>query len=160
MEENLGNIGAIQKFQKQFLPYWPLFAIAPILCLLVAYIYIRYTNPIWEIKAKILVSEQKKSISADDIAEKMDMFGEKKVVENEIEIIKSLPIFNQVVNNLHLNTSITRKGHVADWELYKNAPVDIIAVTPDSIKKPMKLYFSLDKSRKTIQFQVQDQDVN
>src|ERR1017187_6440244 len=106
MEENITGIGSIQKLLKQFLPYWPLFVITPILCLLGAYIYIRYTSPVWEIKAKVLVTEGKQGVSSEDILEKMDMFGEKKVVENEIEIIKSIPIFEQVVHNLYLNTAI------------------------------------------------------
>jgi uncharacterized protein involved in exopolysaccharide biosynthesis len=86
-----------EDIRKRYLPYWPIFILFIIICFSSAFIYLRYTNPIYETNARILVQDDKKGVDASKVLEALDVFGEKKIVENEIEIIKSWPIMLKVV---------------------------------------------------------------
>src|SRR5690349_17333936 len=83
-EENL-----FQEVIRKYLPYWPLFAILLLVGCVSAYIYLRYAKPVYEANATILIKDEKKGTDESKILESLDLFGQKKIVENEIEIIRS-----------------------------------------------------------------------
>jgi len=119
---------------QRYLPYWPLFVIFTIISLTSAFFYLKYTTPIYESSAVILVKDDKKGVDASKVLDALDVFGEKKIVENEVEILKSWPIMKSVVLKLGLYSHVFRKGNIRDVELYgKNLPVFFKAVKPDSL---------------------------
>ncbi|MEP7256828.1 MAG: Wzz/FepE/Etk N-terminal domain-containing protein, partial [Flavitalea sp.] len=83
----------------RYLPYWPLFIIMLLVGILGAYLYIRYKVPVYEASATILVKDEKKGIDDSQIMESLNLFGGKKIVENEIEIIRSRTLLREVVKN-------------------------------------------------------------
>src|SRR5688572_5767024 len=84
----------------RYLPYWPLFVIMVVLGVAAAYAYIRYKVPLYEANASIMVKDQKKGTEDSKIMESFNLFGTKKIVENEIEMIKSRTLLRNVVKNL------------------------------------------------------------
>jgi uncharacterized protein involved in exopolysaccharide biosynthesis len=81
----------------KYLPYWPVFIVLLVISMGAAYFYLRYTVPIYEVSANILVKDEKKGIDESSILESLDMFGSKKIVENEIEVLKSRALMREVV---------------------------------------------------------------
>src|SRR5689334_1137380 len=79
----------LQDILKKYLPWWPLFIGLVILGFLGSWAYLKMATPIYQASATILVKDDDKSASTASLVEAMDMFGSKKVVENEIEVIKS-----------------------------------------------------------------------
>lgn len=58
----------------------------------------------------------------------LNIFSEKKIVENEIIVLKSTTIMQDVVKELDLYTTVYNKGNVQTEELYgDNSPMLFVA---------------------------------
>ena len=103
-------------FKKEFFKYfsfWKYFLGASILLLITAFIYLRYTPKVYTSTAKIKVLDKKESSLELPSAE--DLFSHSKInLENEVEILKSYPILEQVVGNLNLTTSFVSIGDIME----------------------------------------------
>jgi tyrosine-protein kinase Etk/Wzc len=103
---------------------------------LVAYwLYLRYTSPTFRVSAKILVKDDKKTGvgGAGSILSELDLFGGKKIVENELEILKSRPIIESVVRKTNCNIRVYKNGRIRDVLQGLDFPIQIFPVFPDSI---------------------------
>ena len=140
---------------QRYLPYWPIFMVLVVISITSGYFFIKYSTPVYETSAKLLVKDDKKGVDASKVLDALDVFGEKKIVENEIDILKSWPIMETVVKKLGLYATVYHKGDIRDVELYGNSlPVTFKAVNEDSIKayKGMKpTEFTFDALNKYIE---------
>src|ERR1700690_4339423 len=105
VEENL-----IQQVVSKYLPYWPMFMAAIIIAAGLGYIYLRYTTPVYEATATILIKDEKKGNEDSKLMESLDQISSKKIVENEIEIIQSRTLMVNVVKALSLYAPVYEKG--------------------------------------------------
>ena len=103
-------------FKKEFFKYfsfWKYFLGASILLLITAFIYLRYTSKVYTSTAKIKVLDKKESSLELPSAE--DLFSHSKInLENEVEVLKSYPILEEVVRNLNLTTSFVAIGDIME----------------------------------------------
>ena len=90
----------MHQFVSKYLPYWPLFVLASLLALVPAYIYIRYATPVYEADATIIIKDEKKGNEESKLVESLDQISSKKIVENEIEILQSRRLMENVVRTL------------------------------------------------------------
>src|SRR5438067_7438877 len=90
-EENL-----FQELADKYLPYWPLFLLLVLMSLVAAFVYLRYATPVYESNATILIKEDKKGLD-DKAFDALNLFGNKKNVENEIRVLRSRSLARQVV---------------------------------------------------------------
>ncbi len=131
-EENDGTV--VQQIASKYLPYWPLFLLASAIALVVAYFYIRYyTVPFYEATATLIIKDEKKGNEESKLVESLDQISAKKIVENEIEIIQSRKIMEDVVKALGLYAPIYEKGDAHDDLAYTSSPISVIAQYPDSL---------------------------
>src|SRR5690606_37959657 len=89
-----------------FYPFWPLFLILIISCLLVAWGYLQFATPVYEASASIIIKDEEKGVDDSRIMESMNPFDSKKIVENEIEVLQSRDLMNVVVGSLNLYAPI------------------------------------------------------
>ena len=133
---------------RPYLSFWPLFLVLTLVTFSASLLYLRYTPPQYEISGKILVKDEKKGLSAPGMLEAIDLFGGSKIVENEIDILKSWPLTETVVKELHLYSSLYSIGYVSSQELYgTKSPLQLIAHNPDSLSSsaepiPVQVNFS------------------
>lgn len=132
-------------FKKEFFKYfhfWKYFVAAIGLFLVVAFLFLRYTSRVYTSTAKIKVLDKKESSFELPSAE--DLFSNSKInLENEIEVIKSYPILEQVVRNLKLTTSFVAIGDIME-SLELNAPFEFSStISNDSIKKERQYHLEL-----------------
>lgn len=104
---------------KSYTKFWPLFIVCVAICISVAYLYLRSETPVYTVHAKILINDENVGPSVN--METQDVVANKKV-EDEIEIITSRTIMEQVVNDLGLAHSYVL---ISDFQ-----PADIYASTP------------------------------
>lgn len=128
----------------RYLPYWPLFLVMLVICLSGAWLYLRYATPIYETSATILVKDEKKGVDDANLMEQLDLFGSKKLVENEIEIIKSRMLMHEVVVNLGLYAPVSYTEPLKSRSAYIYSPVSIQVRNPDSIVPEKKVFFTYD----------------
>src|SRR6185312_16916820 len=124
--------GMMQQFVSKYLPYWPLFLIAIAAAIGFAYLYLRYTTSIYQATATIIIKDEKKGNEESKLVESLDQISSKKIVENEIEVIQSRKLMENVVKELALYAGIYEKGDVRTSLAYTTSPIKVIALYPDS----------------------------
>lgn len=107
----------------RYLRRWYLFVIFLLLAAAVAFLYLRYTRPIYKVSSVILIKDEKKGMKAGmEILEGLDIGGNK-IVENEIEVLKSRTLMKKVVEALRLNVNYYREASPVDTDLYGQSPI-------------------------------------
>ncbi|SDM17429.1 GumC family protein [Pedobacter antarcticus] len=113
----------LNEILSKYLYHWPVFVLGLILTLTIAFLYLRYTKPIYEITTTLLIKDEKKGAPTQDILNQLDLFGGSKVVENEIEILKSKTLMAEVVKRENLNVNFRSEGRIVSSDIYSARPV-------------------------------------
>ena len=99
---------------ERYLNHWQWFALAILLCVSIAFIYLRYSMPQFQASTTILVKDEKKGGMLSELSAFADLglgSGLKSNVDNEIEILKSRTLVERTVQKLGLNVLIVEKGN-------------------------------------------------
>ena len=135
-----------QQLAIKYLPYWPFLGVLLVISLALTYVYLHYTMPIYESTASVLIKDEKKGQEDSKMDDLLNLFNTKKSVENELEIIRSNEVLNEVVTQLHLYAPIyTQRG----WRGmmvrrgYLTCPVIMEVADPQLLKDAKKIYFRL-----------------
>ena len=127
---------------KQYLYKWPWFLLSLILCLAAAYVYLLYQMPIYNVKASVLVKDEKKGISEQMLMKEMNVFTESKVMENEMEILKSYTLMGRVIKHLGLTVRYSHPTSTYKKEIYQESPIRLIVENPVQQLYTKELVFS------------------
>ena len=126
----------------KFFAYWPWFIVSVVGCLLLAFVYLRYQAPVYNISASVLIKEQdarSKAMMGTNGAlgalQDIGGFSMTSNFDNEIEILKSRTLIRKVVTdlNLYINTQQQRTFGYAP-SLYKQSPV-VVSLTPEEAEQ-------------------------
>lgn len=137
----------INQLMFRYLPYWPLFVVMLLLSLAAAYVYIRYKVPMYEASASIMIKDERKGTEESQVLESLNLFGSKKIVENEMEMIKSRSLLKNVVHKLRLYAPVYEEGKVNIVPAFTKTEVELELRNPDSLVEANKIYFSFDKAK-------------
>jgi len=134
----------------RYLPYWPLFAILVVISLSAAWAYGHFTTPVYEAKATIIIKDEKKGVDDSKMLEAMNSFDSKKIVENEIEVMQSRKLMQNVVDSLFLYAPVFNEGELKSSSAYTASPILIKLKNPERIpviseKDPKKIFFDFNK---------------
>lgn len=126
--------------------YW--FIISTLICVALAYVYLRYQKPVYQASMKILVKDDtSKSGRYNSTSLALSQLGEmsnSNGFDNEMEILTSVTIATRAVSALKLYVTYTMEGRVTDADLYKNSPilVDLEESRQEQLKKPVMIEMS------------------
>ncbi|WP_160290224.1 GumC family protein [Flavihumibacter solisilvae] len=130
----------------------PLFILSAVIFLSLAFIYSKWIQRSYEINASILIKDEKKGIDESQMLEALDIFRGKKIVENEIEVLRSRKFIKQVVNSLGLYVQVKRKEKYRTVDLYSEAPVKVLFRDPAQMKPAEKIHFAFDEKAGSVRF--------
>lgn len=135
----------LREYLVRYLRYWYLFPIFLFASLIAAFFYLQVTQPVYSTKTSLLIKDENKGLSGaqgDILSELSTQFGGNKLVENELEIIKSQTLMEQVVKELTLDLSYTSRDGLKTVNLYKSSPVVVKpeVITPMALQKPLKIH--------------------
>ena len=104
---------------------WKWFVLSLIICLGLASIYLRYTIPIYQTYAKLLIKEENNSRGRNSLqyTTNLGMVSNSTGIDNEMEILKSSSIAIQAVKDLKLYTTYMSAGKVTNRLMYKTQPI-------------------------------------
>jgi capsular exopolysaccharide synthesis family protein len=153
-----GNI--VNQMLFRYFPYWPLFIVMIVLGVAFAYVYIRYKVPIYESNASILIKDERKGADESKAIESINLFRTNKLVENEIELIRSRKLLKNVVKNLRLYAPVYEEGQVNIVPAFVKSPVELEVMNPDSLMEVEKIYFSFDKMKQLVNVEGKDYPLN
>ncbi len=128
----------------RFLPYWPVYALLTAIALFIAFIYLRSQTRIYVAASTVLLKDPQKGSGDTKVLEALNIFSEKKIVENEILVLKSSSLMHEVVSSLDLYAVVYNKGKVQTEELYgESSPVLFEALDKSKVvaggKYPFKM---------------------
>ncbi|MGZ8549556.1 MAG: GumC family protein, partial [Chitinophagaceae bacterium] len=126
----------------RYFPYWPLFVALVVVCGAAAWIYLKMKAPLYEATASILIKDEKKGSDDSKMIESLNLISTKKIVENEIEVLKSRSLMGEVVENLGLYAPVFKDGKWIDHSAYSLTPVKIDVKDPEHLQEAKKLYFN------------------
>ena len=130
----------------KYLPYWPVFVILMAVSMFGAWFYLRITPKMYEASASIMLKDEDKGAGESKMTEDLDPLSDKKIIENEVEVLKSKTLMKDAVKNLHLYVSFFEEGEMSPMPAYTTSPVMIEAAEPDVLKKAEKVPFSFSES--------------
>jgi len=142
--------GMMQQFVSKYLPYWPLFLIAIAAAIGFAYLYLRYTTSIYQATATIIIKDEKKGNEESKLVESLDQISSKKIVENEIEVIQSRKLMENVISKLGLYAPVYKNGDVHDVLAYTSSPISVVALFPDSLRYFKRIDLNYDGKNKQV----------
>lgn len=123
-----------QALLQKCLKHWRCFVVSVLACLILAFIYIRYTAPVYNITAGVLIQQkdQKSSLGAALSGGALGMLSGLGGVslsssfDNELEIMQSRTLLKKVVTDLGLYIS-TAQRRITGYNipLYKTSPIQV-----------------------------------
>lgn len=139
----------VQMVLKRYFPFWPIYVFFTLIGLALAFVYLRSQTRVYVAKASVLLKDPNKSADAK-VLEALNIFDDKKSVDNEILVLKSSSIIQQVVKDLDLYATMYNQGKVQVEELYKaNAPLMFIAENKENITGGGKFDVDINWSKNT-----------
>lgn len=139
-----------QQIVSKYMPYWPLYILAVLLALVGAYVYLHYVTPVYEASATMIVKDERRGTNDMEFLDQINQIAGKKFVENEIEVLQSRALMENVVKRLNLYAPITQKGKVKEGDAYLLSPVTVQTLNPDSIVEVDEVNFTYDKTSNTV----------
>src|SRR6476469_8507222 len=123
LEPDTNKVISLNQLWVRYMAYWPLFLLLFSAALAGAYIYLRYTVPLYESTARILIKDEKKGSEDTKALESLNLLNTKKIIENEIEVIQSRTLVDEVVKNLFLYAPISEEGRIKSLSAYLTSPI-------------------------------------
>jgi tyrosine-protein kinase Etk/Wzc len=134
-EEPLGEpISEILK--RDYLPYWPIILGAGIIGLLISFMVIRYTQPLYASKATIMFRRDNQNKTQQVLSELTGLGGQQQdKTKQNLEIMQGHDVAMKALSKLQLNAQLYAQGRVVKQLLYKRDIVfSCIFLQPDSIR--------------------------
>ena len=108
---------------------WQWFAISLVACLIVAFIYLRYASPVYQVSSKMLIKDDTNARrrSADMLANMQDFgfISNSAGIENEVEVLQSHILAREAVKSLKLYTTYKSDGFFKKQLIYRDQPVSV-----------------------------------
>ena len=146
--------------------HWPWFVACTLLCIAGAWLYLRYTPPVYNISASVIIKDNDKNSKASSgmaDLEDLGFYSSINNFDNEVEILQSRTLIKKVVEELDLYISYATKSSFHDIELYKSSPVKVW-ITPEEAQKlpaPARLHLTLQPGNKlNVKLRIGEEEYN
>jgi capsular exopolysaccharide synthesis family protein len=135
----------ITQMLSKYITYWPAFLICMVLAIGGAYVYLRYATPMYEATATLIIKDEKKGYDNSKLMEELNMVSTKKIIENEVEVLHSRTLMDNVVKNLRLYAPVSMEGKIRAISAYTFSPLQIEVSNPDSVREVPKVLLKYDE---------------
>ncbi|MBU3926810.1 MAG: hypothetical protein KKB74_03315, partial [Bacteroidetes bacterium] len=124
----------------KFVRYWYLFALTVFVAFVVAFLFNKYTNPVFEVSTSVLVKDDKSKLDPSAMLG-IGLSNTQQNVENEIGILSSFSLTYRSIQNLGFEVSYFIDEGLVSKELYKNSPFEVVFDT--SVAQAVGLKYDL-----------------
>ena len=151
MEEEQSSFN-FQTIYTTFILNWKWFVLSVFICLGIGFLYLRYTTPIYNTKAKLLIKDdddrryRRGGIQGLESMSNLGIISNSYGIENEQEILTSTTIAEQAVRDLKIYVTYYIKGRIKKRLIYKKQPlnIDMDYAHLDKMNQPIKLSIKRD----------------
>ena len=121
----------LRELWSKYSRYWYVVVLGLMLALGIAYVANWYANPVFGVKAKLLLKEE--DSGTQNLLEGLDIEPTARNIKNELEILKSHSLINKTLSELEFDVSYFLIGKVKQSEVYQDCPFKV---------EPLRLEFS------------------
>ncbi|HEY8780365.1 MAG TPA: polysaccharide biosynthesis tyrosine autokinase [Mucilaginibacter sp.] len=118
-------------FLNKMLFHWPLYFIFFVICFGIALFYLRYTQPVYEVVAKVLIKDYWSSQNAPLQQLNLEDPQTEKDMQAEIGLMSSIPVVEQIVTDLQLWVTYQQPTRYFSYkDIYSTTPVQFKLIKP------------------------------
>ena len=128
-DEKKSNPVNIKRITGRVLQYWYLVILSLIIALGIAFLINRYADRIYPSKISLIIKESEEVSGSAEILYNNPLVDPYRNFYNEIYIIKSIPLIQEVVEELNLMISYRHEGNVRTSEVYNLFPFTTILLS-------------------------------
>src|SRR5690554_1483355 len=144
---------SIMEIVMRFARYWRWFVLGVVVALVIVFIYLRYTTPVYNVTSSVVLKEARNqrfepSIGGMDGLQ-LGGLGAVSNLENEIYILQSRSMIRSVINRLNLHTSYIVNGRIKSTDLYKESPVIVSMAQSDLDSLSSNISFDMVTDKET-----------
>src|SRR5690625_2515504 len=129
----------LREIIKPYLRHWKVIGCSFVVFLILSFIYLKYTIPIYNVTGSVLIQDANQSSEGDmNMISDFQMFSgfETNSVDNELEIFKSKKLMRDVVKDNNLQFSVYTKNGLKEREVFGvNAPITVQVISEKEIEK-------------------------
>lgn len=132
----------------KYIIHWPYFVASALICLALAFVYLRYQPPVYEVSSAVLIKEDdKKNTGANSMLSTMQDFGMFSMTsnfDNELRILQSRTLIKKVVSRLNLYITLAEKRTFSyPLPLYLNSPLSVSMTAEEADKLSNQIQLDL-----------------
>jgi len=138
MDKKFNSKDELRELIEKNLSHWKWFLISVFFCIVLAFLFLRYSTDEYGVEATIKISDNLaanenviKGYKQSNQSENNNDARSK--LNDEIVVLQSRPILKKVVEDLNLNIQIFGQGKLKASEFYSNPPITINFLSNDSI---------------------------
>ena len=137
----------------RYLKYWKWFVASILLAVVIAFVYFRYTVPVYNVTSSVILKDEKGGggssggIGGFGSLDGLELMGGVSNVENETYVIRSKTAVRTVIDKLNLHTSYIMEGRIKSTDMYTASPF-IIAMDNaglDTLKQDIEFTAQLNQ---------------
>lgn len=122
--------------------YW--YVLSLLLCLTCAWVYLRYTTPVYTVTTTLLLKENNsKKGNAENFLDGLDLVSSSRNVLNEMELIRSFNNIEQTIRELNLDISYFEQGNIKAVDIYGYNPFQVNLDTNFKQRKNVPIYVKI-----------------
>lgn len=131
----------LKKISELFFRNYKLFIICLTIALGLAYLFNRYSIPVYEINSSLLIKEDTKQGGGMNDFLNSNLFGKNQNFQNELWVLQSTPVIRETVKNLDLSVSYYKKEGFQTKDAYREAPFRVL-YSPNHLQ-PINVKFDI-----------------
>lgn len=160
MSLHSNNNSSLREQLDKYLVKWKWFLTSFLICFAITFLYLRYTTDTYKVAATIKIADSNDENMRRE-QNRMYDYGifqkDYNSVQDEIQVLNSRTIINNVVSKLKLNISYYIQGTIKELEIYNNPPLIINFLEHDSLLTNIDTTFVLNVNSKS-QFTLKGSD--
>ena len=152
------SIFSYQNIFKIVILNWKWFLLSFVVCMGLAFVYLRYATPKYQAFAKLLVKDEDKNRYGNSNSimnmKNLGLISGSNGIDNEIEILSSHSVAEAAVRDLKLYVNYKHVGRVKNAILYKYQPitVDMDAAHLEKLEYPVSMRITKDEGSYEIEY--------
>jgi tyrosine-protein kinase Etk/Wzc len=149
-EKSSEELSLLETFITYF-RHWKFFLLSITICMFSGFLYIKLITPVYKIETDLLIKDNKGNTNGqNDLLKDLGLFSSEKIIDNEVQILKSNTILEKVIKELKLQTSYIDTKGVRNREFYKQFPFEVNLLNPSSIAYNRVFSFTLINEHEAI----------
>lgn len=141
-KKELWNLSLKDLFYK-YIRFLPWFIVSVAIAMLGAWLYLRYASQTYEAGGTLIIKSDRPAARNDKMEDIISGNSRLQSIQSEIEMLRSRPLIERVVNRLHLQQSYTVIGKFKNLNVYQDGPflAEVLKVTDSSRPYTARIQF-------------------